>query len=181
MWSQCVCDRSRWTRTGFFSAVICSPSLRIPVPASMTTISLPPITCRHEVLPPYFAVSGPGHAIEPRTPQNLIFMEGGRRIRHGENDCQGNTGTRPRNPAIIQTVRMMAPLRYHPPMRIPATGIILAAAGEGRRLGADVPKAFVPLAGKPLFMHSLETFARLPFVKAVALVLPAAWIERARK
>jgi 2-C-methyl-D-erythritol 4-phosphate cytidylyltransferase len=66
-------------------------------------------------------------------------------------------------------------------MRIPPTGIILAAAGEGRRLGADVPKAFVPLAGKPLFMHSLETFARLPFVKAVALVLPAGWIERARK
>jgi len=48
-------------------------------------------------------------------------------------------------------------------------------------LGADVPKAFVPLGGKPLFMHSLETFARLPFVKAVALVLPGAWIERARK
>jgi 2-C-methyl-D-erythritol 4-phosphate cytidylyltransferase len=66
-------------------------------------------------------------------------------------------------------------------MRIPPVGIILAAAGEGRRLGARVPKAFVPLAGKPLFLHSLETFARLPFVEAVALVVPPAWVERVRR
>ena len=66
-------------------------------------------------------------------------------------------------------------------MRIPPVGIILAAAGEGRRLGARVPKAFVPLAGKPLFLHSLETFARLPFVEAVALVVPAAWVDRVRR
>lgn len=66
-------------------------------------------------------------------------------------------------------------------MALPPTGVILAAAGEGRRLGARVPKAFVPLAGKPLFLHSLETFAALPYVREIALVLPPAWIERARK
>ena len=66
-------------------------------------------------------------------------------------------------------------------MRIPPTGVILAAAGEGRRLGARLPKAFVPLAGKPLFLHSLETFARLSFIKAVALVVPPAWVERVKK
>ena len=66
-------------------------------------------------------------------------------------------------------------------MRLPPTGVILAAAGEGRRLGARVPKAFVPLAGRPLFLHALETFAALPFVRAVALVLPPDWIDRVRR
>lgn len=66
-------------------------------------------------------------------------------------------------------------------MPLPPTGVILAAAGEGRRLGSRVPKAFVPLAGKPLFLHALETFAALPFVLEIALVLPPAWIRRARK
>ena len=32
--------------------------------------------------------------------------------------------------------------------------VILAAGGSGTRLGAEVPKAFVPLAGKPLIAWS---------------------------
>jgi 2-C-methyl-D-erythritol 4-phosphate cytidylyltransferase len=66
-------------------------------------------------------------------------------------------------------------------MKIPQTGVILAAAGEGRRLGSRLPKALVPLAGTPLFLHSLRTFAALPFVKEIAVVLPAEWVERIRK
>lgn len=65
-------------------------------------------------------------------------------------------------------------------MKIPLTGVILAAAGEGKRLGSRLPKALVPLAGKPLFLHSLRTFAALPFVKEIAVVLPAEWVERIR-
>ncbi len=65
-------------------------------------------------------------------------------------------------------------------MKLPGTGVILAAAGEGRRLGYALPKALVPLAGSPLFLHSLRTFAALPFVREVALVLPAEWIDRVR-
>jgi 2-C-methyl-D-erythritol 4-phosphate cytidylyltransferase len=67
------------------------------------------------------------------------------------------------------------------PMKPPATGVILAAAGEGRRLGSRLPKALVPLAGTPLFLHSLRTFAGLPFVKEIAVVLPAEWVDRIRK
>jgi 2-C-methyl-D-erythritol 4-phosphate cytidylyltransferase len=63
-------------------------------------------------------------------------------------------------------------------MPIPATGVILAAAGEGRRLGHRLPKALVPLAGAPLFLHSLRTFVRLTFVRELALVLPEEWIDR---
>jgi 2-C-methyl-D-erythritol 4-phosphate cytidylyltransferase len=66
------------------------------------------------------------------------------------------------------------------PMKIPATGVILAAAGEGRRLGSKLPKALVPLAGTPLFLHSLRTFAALPFVKEIAVVLPPEWVEKIR-
>lgn len=66
-------------------------------------------------------------------------------------------------------------------MRIPPTGVILAAAGAGRRLGGRLPKALVPLAGKPLFLHSLETFSRLPFVREIVVVLPAGWGERVER
>jgi 2-C-methyl-D-erythritol 4-phosphate cytidylyltransferase len=66
-------------------------------------------------------------------------------------------------------------------MKIPQTGVILAAAGEGRRLGSRLPKALVPLAGTPLFLHSLRTFAALPFVKEIAVVLPAEWVDRIRR
>jgi 2-C-methyl-D-erythritol 4-phosphate cytidylyltransferase len=66
-------------------------------------------------------------------------------------------------------------------MKIPDTGVILAAAGEGRRLGSRLPKALVPLAGTPLFLHALRTFAALPFVREIAVVLPAEWVERIRK
>jgi 2-C-methyl-D-erythritol 4-phosphate cytidylyltransferase len=67
------------------------------------------------------------------------------------------------------------------PMKLPATGVILAAAGEGRRLGSKLPKALVPLAGTPLFLHSLRTFAALPYVREIAVVLPPGWVDRIRK
>jgi 2-C-methyl-D-erythritol 4-phosphate cytidylyltransferase len=64
---------------------------------------------------------------------------------------------------------------------IPATAVVIAAAGEGRRLGSKLPKALVPLAGAPLFLHSVRTFARLAFVHEIALVIPAAWLDRIRR
>jgi 2-C-methyl-D-erythritol 4-phosphate cytidylyltransferase len=66
-------------------------------------------------------------------------------------------------------------------MNLPSTGVILAAAGEGRRLGSRLPKALVPLAGTPLFLHSLRVFAGLPCVREIAIVLPAEWVDRIRK
>lgn len=66
-------------------------------------------------------------------------------------------------------------------MKIPPAGVILAAAGEGRRLGSKLPKALVPLAGSPLFLHALRTFAALTFVREIAVVLPADWVDRIRK
>lgn len=49
---------------------------------------------------------------------------------------------------------------------------ILLCAGRGTRLGADLPKAFVPLAGRPLFTWSLESLQRCEAVDGIVLVGP---------
>jgi 2-C-methyl-D-erythritol 4-phosphate cytidylyltransferase len=51
-------------------------------------------------------------------------------------------------------------------------GIVVAAAGRGTRVGANVPKAFLPLAGLPLLAHALRPFLRFPGVVRVAVVVP---------
>src|SRR2546426_1454865 len=66
-------------------------------------------------------------------------------------------------------------------MKIPPTGVIVAAAGEGRRLGSKLPKALVPVAGRPLFLYSIRIFSSCPFVREIVLVLPGEWIDRIRK
>ena len=35
---------------------------------------------------------------------------------------------------------------------------IIVAAGSGIRMGTDVPKQFLPLAGKPLIYHTVKAF-----------------------
>ncbi len=66
-------------------------------------------------------------------------------------------------------------------MKHPRAGVIVAAAGEGRRLGSRLPKALVRLAGLPLFLHAVRPFAFLPFVDVIVVALPQSWIERVRR
>lgn len=56
---------------------------------------------------------------------------------------------------------------------------LLMAAGRGERMGAERPKCFVPLAGRPLFLHSLSTFARLASAPQLVLVVPPGWEQEA--
>ncbi|MBC7289268.1 MAG: 2-C-methyl-D-erythritol 4-phosphate cytidylyltransferase [Armatimonadetes bacterium] len=56
-------------------------------------------------------------------------------------------------------------------MTVPAAAIIVAA-GRGQRFGGGVPKCFVPLAGKPMFLWSLEAFYQAPVIHWIALVVP---------
>ena len=58
-----------------------------------------------------------------------------------------------------------------------ATWAILVAAGEGARLGADRPKAFAALGGRPLLAESIERLDRSEWVDAVVVVAPADWEE----
>jgi 2-C-methyl-D-erythritol 4-phosphate cytidylyltransferase len=56
---------------------------------------------------------------------------------------------------------------------------IVAAAGRGDRLGADVPKAFVRLGGRVLLAESLERLDRSPRVDAIVVTAPPEWEEPA--
>lgn len=49
---------------------------------------------------------------------------------------------------------------------------ILLCAGRGERLGAEVPKAFAPLAGRPLFIWSLDALQRCDAIDWIVIVGP---------
>ncbi len=50
------------------------------------------------------------------------------------------------------------------------TGVIIAAAGSGKRMGAEGNKVLLSLDGKPMLAHSLELFAHLPEVDELVVV-----------
>ena len=54
----------------------------------------------------------------------------------------------------------------------PSASAVIAAAGSGERLGAGGPKAFVPLAGRPLVAWALDAFARAGSVASVIVAAP---------
>lgn len=56
---------------------------------------------------------------------------------------------------------------------------IIAAAGSGERLGADVPKAFVEVAGRPLLAWCLSAFAAAKTIDGIVIAAPAGFEERA--
>ncbi len=56
--------------------------------------------------------------------------------------------------------------------------VIIAAAGEGTRLGYSQPKAFVPLSGKPLLNYSIPVFQDHPLVGVIIVVVPEAMMEQ---
>jgi len=59
------------------------------------------------------------------------------------------------------------------------TWAIVVAAGDGARLGADRPKAFVKLGGRVLLSHSVELLDDHPAIDGVVLVVPEGWEEPA--
>jgi 2-C-methyl-D-erythritol 4-phosphate cytidylyltransferase len=54
---------------------------------------------------------------------------------------------------------------------------IIVAAGSGTRFGAERPKQFVEICGKPLIEHTLERFENCPLIDEIILVLPSGEIE----
>lgn len=50
--------------------------------------------------------------------------------------------------------------------------ILIVAGGKGLRMGGELPKQFIPLEGKPVLMHTLETFHRWDPSAEIVLVLP---------
>jgi 2-C-methyl-D-erythritol 4-phosphate cytidylyltransferase len=54
----------------------------------------------------------------------------------------------------------------------PDVGVIVVAAGSGIRAGAHEPKQFRWVAGKPMLLHSVQTFQQRSDVGMVVCVLP---------
>lgn len=50
---------------------------------------------------------------------------------------------------------------------------LIVAAGPGSRLGAGMPKGFVPLAGEVLFVRSLRALLGVPAITEAVLVVPS--------
>ena len=50
---------------------------------------------------------------------------------------------------------------------------IIVAGGKGTRMGKEIPKQFIEIAGKPILAHTLENFARFDPNIELIVVLPA--------
>lgn len=55
--------------------------------------------------------------------------------------------------------------------------VIIVAGGKGLRMGGDLPKQFLPLAGKPVLMRTMENFFSFSQKINIILVLPQAHQE----
>jgi len=60
------------------------------------------------------------------------------------------------------------------------TVAIIVAGGQGRRMGADLPKQFLPLAGRSLLDRTLATASASPRVHGIVLALPPSLPEESR-
>ncbi len=60
-------------------------------------------------------------------------------------------------------------------------GVIIPAAGSGRRMGTTRPKQFLELAGKPVLVHTITAFLRYSTHMTVVVVLPPKYLHSARQ
>jgi 2-C-methyl-D-erythritol 4-phosphate cytidylyltransferase len=50
---------------------------------------------------------------------------------------------------------------------------LIPAAGVGSRMAADLPKQYLPLAGRPMLLHSIAAFVASPAIEHVFVVVSA--------
>ena len=50
---------------------------------------------------------------------------------------------------------------------------IIAAAGQGKRMGGDRAKQFLELAGTPIIIHTVQVFEQSEAIQEIVVVLPA--------
>lgn len=49
---------------------------------------------------------------------------------------------------------------------------VIVAAGKGLRMGADVPKQYLPLCGRPVLWHTLQAFEACAAIDRIAVCVP---------
>jgi 2-C-methyl-D-erythritol 4-phosphate cytidylyltransferase len=54
---------------------------------------------------------------------------------------------------------------------------LIVAGGSGSRMGSELPKQFIELAGKPILMHTIEAFLQFDRSINIVLVLPGEQID----
>jgi 2-C-methyl-D-erythritol 4-phosphate cytidylyltransferase len=54
---------------------------------------------------------------------------------------------------------------------------VIVAAGAGRRMGSDLRKQYLTLAGEPILFHTLRAFDACAAIRAITLVAPSGELE----
>lgn len=57
------------------------------------------------------------------------------------------------------------------------THLLLMMGGSGIRLGADIPKQYIEIDGKPIFAYILEKYNRLTDIDDIVIVSHSDWID----
>ncbi len=57
------------------------------------------------------------------------------------------------------------------------TFVIILAGGTGSRMESEIPKQFIPIAGKPVIMHTIEKFRAFDSKLEIIVVLPEVHID----
>lgn len=58
---------------------------------------------------------------------------------------------------------------------------IVLAGGTGSRVGADIPKQFISVLGKPILAYTLECFQNCEQIDAIEVVCHRDWMDRTRE
>ena len=59
--------------------------------------------------------------------------------------------------------------------------VILLAGGVGKRMGAEIPKQFMEVDGKPIIVHTIEKFQRNPQIEKIVVVCVNDWIDHLKE
>ena len=58
---------------------------------------------------------------------------------------------------------------------------VVLAGGTGTRVGANIPKQFIEVQGKPILAYTLDNFEVDPEIEAIEVVCHKDWVDHVRK
>nr|AEM42975.1 2-C-methyl-D-erythritol 4-phosphate cytidylyltransferase [Siraitia grosvenorii] len=105
--------------------------------------------------------------------QRMIAAKNGQSISHFSLQLTGHQHKFRRNEKILKSVIKCSAAEVGESsefVKEKSVSVILLAGGKGKRMGASMPKQYLPLLGQPIAMYSLYTFSRLVEVKEIIVV-----------